>query len=654
MASTPIPNSLIRICRLVTGTPLAILLASTWIKMLTVDEIATEIERNLAFLQADLQSLPARQRSLQAVFNHSWDLLSQRERDILVQLSIFRGGFDNQAAQAVTGAELPDLLALVEKSLLHRTPAGRYEVHELLRQFAAQKLWENPQKEKSAWLRHSAYYTCYLAQREADLKGTRQKKALAEIQLELENIRVAWGQAVEQRQFDFLDQAIDCLGYFYLWQAYYQDGETACRIAAMQLIKFETEEVLHILAKVWLWQSIFNRHLGHTELAEQLIQQSLSLLDDPVLADQDIQAEKAAILLELGQQSGNLVDGTSWFKQALALYRALEDDWRTAQALYLLGNMFRLQTGHYDEGQQALAESLQIRQRLGDQRGIAEILESLGFSATLRGEGETSERVLRQSLAIHRESDDKAATANNLIGLVYDLGHNQGQFNEAYDLLEEASNIIQDLGIPRLMAIAKASLSWVQRHRGHYDAAHILGEISLNLGKELNEPGIVSYALWVLGSIALVKEDYAEAKTLLAKSVTIHQAISFHDRMQDVRVSLGYALLGLGKIGQAQECLVEPIRAALASRSLITLMLVVPLVALIEVAHGRPERAVEFYALASRYPYVANSRWFADVAGQHIAAAAEMLPSNVVAAAQKRGRARDLWETAEELATKLS
>ena len=78
-----------------------------------------------------------------------------------------------------------------------------------------------------------------------------------------------------------------------------------------------------------------------------------------------------------------------------------------------------------------------------------------------------------------------------------------------------------------------------------------------------------------------------------------------------------------------------------------------PAVALLLLDDGAPERAVELYALTSRYPYVANSRWFADVAGDDIAAAAESLPPDVVARARERGQARDLWVTVEALLDEL-
>jgi hypothetical protein len=78
-----------------------------------------------------------------------------------------------------------------------------------------------------------------------------------------------------------------------------------------------------------------------------------------------------------------------------------------------------------------------------------------------------------------------------------------------------------------------------------------------------------------------------------------------------------------------------------------------PAIALLLADRGQAERAVELYALASRYPFVSNAQWFEDVAGAHIAAVAATLPPDVVAAAQERGQARDLEATVKELLAEL-
>src|SRR5690606_38226292 len=110
--------------------PLAIELAAAWLRVVPCAQIVREIERDLNFLTTRLRDMPDRHRSIQAVFEHSWRLLSDSEQRTFMQLSIFRGGFHRKAAEQVANATWIDLAALVEKSLLSVNATGRYYIHE--------------------------------------------------------------------------------------------------------------------------------------------------------------------------------------------------------------------------------------------------------------------------------------------------------------------------------------------------------------------------------------------------------------------------------------------------------------------------------------------------------------------------------------------
>ena len=159
------------ICRLVEGIPLAVELAAAWIRMLSCQEIAQEIEQNLDFLTTSLRNVPERHQSLRAVFDYSWQLLPSREKEIFMKLAVFRGGFQREAAQQIVGASLLDLLALVDKSLLRRTSEGRFESHLLLLQYGIEKLEEHPAEKALVEAKHSDYYLTHLQTREAALQG---------------------------------------------------------------------------------------------------------------------------------------------------------------------------------------------------------------------------------------------------------------------------------------------------------------------------------------------------------------------------------------------------------------------------------------------------------------------------------------------------
>ena len=148
----------VRICRLVDGLPLAIVLAASWLAMLSPMEISEEIERSLDFLETEARDLPERQRSMRAVFEYSWNLLTQRERATFRNSSVFRGGFTRQAALQVMGCSLRDLMSLTDKSLLQRDWGGRYQLHELLRQYAWEKLAQDSAALEDIRTRHCHFY----------------------------------------------------------------------------------------------------------------------------------------------------------------------------------------------------------------------------------------------------------------------------------------------------------------------------------------------------------------------------------------------------------------------------------------------------------------------------------------------------------------
>ena len=150
---------IIQICQLVQGMPLGLVLAASWLEMLTPAEISAEIKNSLEFLSSELADLPPRQRSMHAVFDYSWQMLSPAEQKICANLTVFRGGFTREAATQVADANLRVLLNLVNKTFLQRDPEnGRFSMHELLRQFAAAQR-QLLDSEDQAALRHCQYFT---------------------------------------------------------------------------------------------------------------------------------------------------------------------------------------------------------------------------------------------------------------------------------------------------------------------------------------------------------------------------------------------------------------------------------------------------------------------------------------------------------------
>lgn len=199
-----------RICELVEGAPLGIELAASWLRVLTPREIANEIEASLDFLVTAAQDTPERHRSVRAVFEYSWNLLSASEQEIFRSLAVFRGGFDRDAAARVVGASLPELAGLVDKSLLRRSAGGRFAIHELLHAYAREKLAEHPESER-VHDAHCRYYAELLAQHQTQLQSEDVTSALTALSAERENVRAAWNWSVSQRRVREMNLFMECL-----------------------------------------------------------------------------------------------------------------------------------------------------------------------------------------------------------------------------------------------------------------------------------------------------------------------------------------------------------------------------------------------------------------------------------------------------------
>ena len=197
-----------RICQMVEGIPLGVELAATWVKLLSCQEIAVEIDRDLDFLTATWRGMPERHRTLRAVFEHSWNLLSETERTVFCRLSVFRGGFTREAAIEVSGASLSKLAGLVDKSLLHRVSSGRFDIHEVLKQYATEKLAAEPEAQVETRSRHARYFSGWLTRMYEKLKGSEQMVTLISLRTDQQNLRLAWQWLVENHEFEQLQRIL--------------------------------------------------------------------------------------------------------------------------------------------------------------------------------------------------------------------------------------------------------------------------------------------------------------------------------------------------------------------------------------------------------------------------------------------------------------
>jgi predicted ATPase len=185
-------SALKRICELVEGIPLGLELAASWVRTLSCAEIAREIERSLDFLSVQARDLPERHRSMRAVFDSSWSLLTEEERRVMCRLAAFRGGWTREAGEQVAGARLAVLSSLVDKSLVRHgeVQAGRYSLHELIQQYVREQFFQSSESE-AACSRHLEFFVQLVESAEPKLRGPEELVWLNRLEQDLDNLRAA-------------------------------------------------------------------------------------------------------------------------------------------------------------------------------------------------------------------------------------------------------------------------------------------------------------------------------------------------------------------------------------------------------------------------------------------------------------------------------
>lgn len=395
---------LARICQLVGGLPLALELAASWLRLSTCAEIVAEIEQNLDFLAASFRNMPERHRSLRAVFDHSWQLLSPAEQLAFSRLAVFRGGFQARAAQVVAQASLLTLGSLVDKSLVHRTATGRYEIHDLLRQYAVEQLEARPVEAMETRERHAQYYAQFLRESNRHYKQHQDPASLAQIKAEADNIRLGWQQIIASERLE-----AEITDYWYLGSLEPPAGP----------------EPVALRPPDPSWDQGLERHnrgflayqQGDFAQAEQALTESLTLLR--AVGDDLYLARSKTVLGMLAYDRGQVETAGQFLQESLTDLQAVGEYWYRGYALAYLGDLI-IQAGQPFpvEMERSLQESLLLSREVGDQRAVAHNLKNLAGmqwarAVTARARAELVD-LLEESLALCRAVNEAWCTATVL------------------------------------------------------------------------------------------------------------------------------------------------------------------------------------------------------------------------------------------------
>lgn len=434
------------ICNIVQGMPLAIELAAAWLQILSVDEIANELEKGFDFLAIGARDAPQRQRSMRAIFDHSWSMLEQTEREIFMQLSVFRGGFTREAAQQISGASLQQLTDLINKSFLSHDPdSGRLEVHELLRQYAQERLGQNTEDRVKAQAAHAVFYAEFMGKRWELLKGFRQMLALAEIEADIENVRAAWRYCLERRNAPLIWRFINGLWHVY-WIRWWNHAGMELFAEAVKVLQGEQDEELSALrALAMAYQGYFMAWLDLSEEGYDLAKGSVTILgqlDHPkaLVFAYDSLAVNAYF-------QNRYIEEIKAIKTMLKIASELDDKWLFAFTLFA-ASMAALIKEDYPQARQLAKKNLNLYEEIGDVIGSTTPLIVLGHVALARGEHEEAREYYLRCLKISQETGFyySIQTSSKYLGKV---ALEMGETAEAEKYLLQCLLITKEIGFIR-------------------------------------------------------------------------------------------------------------------------------------------------------------------------------------------------------------
>jgi predicted ATPase/DNA-binding CsgD family transcriptional regulator len=481
--------SIARVCYRLDGIPLALELAATRVTVLSVEQIADELDDRFRLLVGGTRTAVPRHQTLQATFDWSFDLLTDPEQAVLRRLAPFAGGFGLDAARTVcsgSGVAAADVLdhltRLVNKSLVAadvRAKIARFHLLETVQQYAAARLQEAGEN-VAAGAQHLAWFVDLAERAEPEQRNADQAQWLDRLELEHENFTAAleWSRTASG------------------------GAEAGLRLAA---------------SLRWFW---FAR--GHP--SEGLLWLKRGLADASGSAP-PVRAKGLDAAGALCHSLGDLVPAEAYLTEGLTIWRQMGDKRGMAISLNTLGLVAKAQGSLVRAGTQ-LSKALALAREMNDAPRVATVLNNLAALAIDQGDYATAQPYLRESLSIKRGLGDAAGIANSLHNLG-DAALHQGAYEQAAAALREGLIFSRQVGVGHVSAQSLHSLALVGLRSGDHGAANGHLRESLSLFQQLGDRSGIALCLEGLAEAAVARGACEPAVLLLSAASTWRKANDF-------------------------------------------------------------------------------------------------------------------------------
>ncbi|MEA3325838.1 MAG: BTAD domain-containing putative transcriptional regulator [Chloroflexota bacterium] len=493
--SHPTYQSIAHICQLVEGMPLGIELAAAWTSILPIDDIKIEVENNLDFLKSDNRDAPDKHQSIRAVFDGSWNLLSGDQRQDLCKLSVFQGSFNRKSAFEVTKLDLPHLASLVGKSLVYSDHAGRFRMHQLVKQFAFEQLQQNPAIHTEVQNRYCQYYTDFLTQHETDLMGSKMLAARAEICNELHHIYASVQWVSSRWRVESVQKILTSFNVFFAVHGWHEGIDAFENIINLKKVaitnaKCSDQSADPVILICRAHQAFLLSNLGQIDESEVISSACLEPLNKFGL-----DAELSECMHNLGVNAsfrGEYETARSFLEEAILLGRDCDHViWPTY--LLWLGHVYFL-LGEYEQGLITLKKCRDVFMEKGTLWGAAFAISKMGLAADGLGEHEQALGYHQDALNVFNEIENKAGKGYSLSRMSMStcfLSH----YDQALKLGEEALELFTELGHRWGISSSLSRLGFAYIGLGSTDIAREMFIEALRLSKQNQMAPLSLYAL---------------------------------------------------------------------------------------------------------------------------------------------------------------
>lgn len=524
------------ICRLVEGLPLAIELAAALTRRTTCQAIANRLDKGFDSLTTSLRDVEPRHRALRVVFDMSWRTLTPVLQQRLARLSVCRGGFTAAAARHIADADEQQLAALGDKSLLaHNAAADRYTLHAVVRTYAAEK---HPSTDQTL-SQHADYYLSWLAQYAEPLQKSAPQEAMAVIQPDIDNVRLAWQTGLAGRKATLLLAALTPFSIYYQLRGLSHEAEAVMQITA-RTAAWGSDGVA-LATRAGLELARFQNRLGRCRPAIQSVKTALQLVADGA----DRWAEGMGLVLwgEALWRLGEYEASENRLSHALDLAQALDAMLIIGWCHHHLGIINDIQS-RYATAHDHLQQACAAWQTLDNAQALCGSLNSIGLVCYHQGELPAAQQAMEQALTLCNQIDNHALQSLLLNNLSM-IATTQGDYNGAQYYLQLGLEVAKAKGDLVAQGHVYTSLGKNYRLLGEMTLATENLVRGLQIAESIGDPSPMAFAMLNLAETESRRGNFSQAESLYRQALEIAQQSHMQSMECEILIGLAELLQGV-------------------------------------------------------------------------------------------------------------